>query len=184
MKNLPLSLTVSAISGAFTLLRPADWSPQLRRAFVVVPGTLAVGGLAAVLFRPAGRNLHGTAAGTGAGDDGSSGAEPDSLFVQPPAVRGLITVGDGGSAGAEKGPLFARPPAVRALIAVGAGVVVCGIQVLSLRLDERLERWLLKHRVPAPRYWMALAVALASLAVDLMQDPEDESGPGAPEARP
>ncbi|WP_341394445.1 hypothetical protein [Arthrobacter sp. G119Y2] len=180
MKNLPLSLTVSAISGAFTLLRPADWSPQLRRAFVVVPGTLAVGGLAAVLFRPAGRNQHGTAAG----DDGSSGAEPGSLFVQPLAVRGLITVGDGGSAGAEKGPLFARPPAVRALIAVGAGVVVSGIQMLSLRLDERLERWLLKHRVPAPRYWMALAVALASLAVDLMQDPEDESGPGAPEARP
>lgn len=149
MKNLPLSLTVSAISGAFTLLRPADWSPRLRRAFVVVPGTLAVAGLVAVLFRGAGSRQPRSGSGNSAGD----GAHP----------------------GAETGSLFAQPPAVRALFAVGAGAAVAGIQTLSLRLDERLERWLLKHRVPAPRYWMALAVALTSLAVDAVHDREGGS---------
>ena len=154
MKNLPLSLTVSAISGAFALLRPADWSPRVRRASVVVPGALAGAGLAAVLFRSDGDKQAGSGSGKVADDGGTAGSD---------------------SSRADTGSLFAQPPAVRALAAAGAGAVVSGIQVLSLRLDERLERWLLRHRVPAPRYWMALAVALTSLAVDLVHDREDGS---------
>lgn len=48
MKNLPLSLTVSALAGAFTLSRPADWPLRLRRLYVLAPGVLTAAGLAAV----------------------------------------------------------------------------------------------------------------------------------------
>ncbi len=47
MKNLPLSLTLAALSGALTLKSPAAWSPRVRRVYVVAPGA-AIGIIAAV----------------------------------------------------------------------------------------------------------------------------------------
>ncbi|MDK1360725.1 hypothetical protein QNO00_10660 [Arthrobacter sp. zg-Y1219] len=69
MKNLPLSLGVSALAGAFTLRRPTDWPVALRRAYVLAPGLLTAAGVAVVLFpgraRPAAVRAA-VAAGAGA----------------------------------------------------------------------------------------------------------------------
>ena len=46
MKNPPLSLTLAALSGVLTLKSPGDWSPGVRRAYVLAPGA-AIGVIAA-----------------------------------------------------------------------------------------------------------------------------------------
>ena len=50
MQNLPLSLTLAAVSGALTLKRPADWSPRVRRAYILAPGA-CIGIVASVALR-------------------------------------------------------------------------------------------------------------------------------------
>lgn len=127
MKNLPLSLAAAAVSGALTLLRPADWSSRTRRAFVLVPGALAAATLAGGLF-PGGRKQSGT-----------------------------------GSA------------AAGAALALGVGTLVSGLQTLSLHWDARLERWLVRRGLPQPRLLMGAAVALVTLAVDLLGDRGEHS---------
>ena len=64
MKNLPLSLALAAASGAFTLQRPADWSPALRRAYILGPG-VAIGGISvAAVWKGTQKGRELAAAGT------------------------------------------------------------------------------------------------------------------------
>lgn len=51
MKSLTTSLLGAAFTGAFTLLRPADWSQSTRRAFVVLPGVVVGAGCAYALSK-------------------------------------------------------------------------------------------------------------------------------------
>ena len=44
MNDLSRSLTGAALTGALTLISPSDWSPRVRRAFVLVPGVLVAAG--------------------------------------------------------------------------------------------------------------------------------------------
>lgn len=158
MKNLPLSLTVSAAAGAFTLLDPADWSPAARRAFVFVPGALAAAGVLLAPFPGAGaRAAAEVAEGWDAQNSTADDGVPGGAVMRPDGVRGK---------------------AVRAALAVGAGSTVSGVQALSLRFDASMERWLVRHRVAAPRLWMAAAVALATLVMDLLQEASGSSGRG------
>lgn len=156
MKNLPLSLTMSAAAGAFTLLDPADWSPAARRAFVFVPGALAAAGVLLAPFP---------------GFRGRAAAETAEVAQDSPAD-------DGVPGGAVMRPSGVRGKAVRAALAVGAGSTVSGVQALSLRFDAGMERWLVRHRVAAPRLWMAAGVALATLVMDLLQEASGSSGRG------
>lgn len=142
MKDLPLSLTVSALAGAFTLLRPADWSPRIRRAFVLAPGVLTAAGLAAVLLPGGGRR-------SSSGDSGGAGSA---------------------SAPVSLAPLRARPAAVRAGAAVVAGTAVSALHAGSLRVDAAAENWLAGRGLAAPRLWMAAGMALASLGLDFLHD--------------
>ena len=161
MKNLPLSLTLAALSGALTLRSPADWSPAWRRAFVLVPGAvLGVTGAVAVLkgsrkgreLAAAGRvDLVTPAASSG---DGAAGAAPLPSYV---------------SAGAP-----ARVPALAVTaLAATVGVTVSGVLALTLALDEWLETWLVRRGVARPRLVMAAIAAVTSLALDLMTDSKD-----------
>ena len=156
MKNLPLSLAVSAAAGAFTLLDPADWSPAARRAFVFAPGALAAAGVLLAPF-PGARAQAVAGAAADAENSPADDGVPGGAATRPSGVRGK---------------------AVRAALAVGAGSTVSGVQALSLRLDAGMERWLVRHRVAAPRLWMAAAVALATLVMDLLQEASGSSGRG------
>ena len=64
MKNLPLSLALAAASGAFTLQRPADWPPALRRAYILAPG-VAIGAISvAAVWKGTQKGRELAAAGT------------------------------------------------------------------------------------------------------------------------
>lgn len=148
---MPLSLTVATLAGAFTLLRPADWSSRVRRAYVFGPGALAAAVTAVAVIRGRARLLaDGAEGGDGPGnDDGASG--------------------DGGApAGGDAGTARIRTAVGQAVLAVGAGAAVTGVQVLSLRLDAAMERWLVRHGVTKPRPWMGAAVAIVSLGMDFL----------------
>lgn len=146
MKNLLLSLTVSALAGAFTLSRPADWPPRLRRLYVLAPGVLTGAGLAAVLHSGPRPSLPASGSG------GSPSAE------------------EGAATPADWSPLRARPAVLRGGVAVVAGTAVSGLHALSLHLDAETENWLARRGVAAPRVWMAAAVSLASLGMDFVRD--------------
>lgn len=155
MKNLPLSLTIATLAGAFTLLRPADWSSRTRRIFVFGPGAVAAGGAAAaVISGRAKLRAEGSAGDSTSG----GGSAPDN--VSTPDNAGLT----GNNAGTPRlGPAVAP-----AMLAVGVGAAVTGVQVLSLRADAAIERWIVRKGVTKPRLWMAAAVALWSLGMDFL----------------
>ena len=162
MKNLPLSLSLAALSGALTLRSPADWSPALRRAFVLVPGAaLGVTGAVAVLKgsrkgrerAAAGRVDLVTPAASSTGD-GAAGTTPVPSYVRADAP--------------------ARVPALAAtVLAATVGVTVSGALALSLALDEWLETWLVRRGVARPRLVMAAMAAISSLVLDQIVDSKD-----------
>ena len=160
MKNLPMSLTLAAFSGALTLKSPADFSPGVRRAYVLAPGA-AVGVIAAAALRRGvrkGREL--AAAGrvdlvtpaVSSSDEGAGGTAPLPSYVH-----------------ADSGP--ARVPALGlASVAATVGVTVSGCLALSLVLDERIETWLVRRGAARPRLVMAVVTAAASLLLDQLAD--------------
>ncbi|MCQ1945917.1 hypothetical protein [Arthrobacter sp. zg-Y1116] len=160
MKNLPLSLTIAAAVGGFTLSRPADWSPGLRRAYVLVPGA-AVGAIGVVaLSRGMRKGRELAAAGT-------------VDLVTP------FTVGAGGDSATAPsyvraaGPQRRMPGIALTGLAVLMGAAVSGITALSLVLDEAVEAWLVRRRVARPRPVMAMAAVLYSLVMDQVMDSKD-----------
>ncbi|WAP50602.1 hypothetical protein OL239_11215 [Arthrobacter sp. ATA002] len=163
MKNLPLSLTLAAVSGVLTLKSPADWSPRMRRAFVVAPGA-AIGLIAAAAVRQGSRKGQDLAAAgrvdlvtpaASMSGDGAAGTAPLPSYVR---------------AGARPAGL---PATALAVLAVTVGVTVSGVLAVSLVLDERLETWLVRRGVARPRRVMALIAAVSSLILDQIMDSKD-----------
>lgn len=97
MKNLPLSLATATISGAFTLLRPSDWSPGTRRAFVLVPGALAAATLAGGLLQGRRQVRANSAVSGGSAASSSSGSSPSAAAGAALAV-GVGTLVSAGQA--------------------------------------------------------------------------------------
>ncbi|WP_104103832.1 hypothetical protein [Arthrobacter sp. 08Y14] len=166
MKNLPLSLTLAALSGALTLKSPADFSPGMRRAYVLAPGA-ALGIIAAAALRSGvkkGRKLAAagrvdlvTPAAAGS-NDGADGTAPVPSYVR-----------------ADAGP--ARVPALALTsLAATVGVAVSGFLALSLVLDKRIETWLVRRGVARPRLVMAVVTAASSLVLDQVADSKDSGG--------
>ncbi|MCC9144604.1 MULTISPECIES: hypothetical protein [unclassified Arthrobacter] len=183
MKNLPLSLALAASSGIFTLQRPADWSPRMRRTYVVAPGVAlgAIGVLAVRKGAQKGRELAaaGTVdlvtpftagAGTGTGTDG--GGEGTDSTTAPSYVAGNAS-----------GHRTRVPAIALAVLAATVGTTVSGLLALGLVLDERMETWLVRRGVAQPRRVMAVAAAAGSLILDQAMDSRDSSrGSGEPGA--
>lgn len=180
MKNLPLSLALAAVSGAFTLSRPADWSPGLRRAYILVPGA-AIGAIGVVAVRKGSRKGRELAAagtvdlvtpftaGAGGGAGGSKPASGTGSDTMPSYVAARTP-------GTE-----ARMPAIGlAGLAAIIGVTVSGVLAVSLVLDEAVEAWLVRRGATRPRQVMAVAAALSSLVLDQVMDSKDakDSKPG------
>ena len=208
MKNLPLSLALAAASGAFTLQRPADWPPALRRAYILAPG-VAIGAISvAAVWKGTqkGRELAAagtvdlvtpfSAGGTGgtgaAGTGGTSATDPAGTTGPAPEAPSGAASGSAASDPAAANPAASNPapsyllgsPARRfrpayALAAIAAltGVVVSGVLVLTLVVDERAEAWLVRRGVPRPRRVLAAVAALSSLALDLALDARDSKTP-------
>ncbi|MCC9173646.1 hypothetical protein [Arthrobacter sp. zg-Y179] len=162
MKNLPLSLAIAAVSGVFTLSRPADWSPGLRRAYVLGSGA-AVGAIGVVAVRKGGRKGRELAA-AGTVD-----------LVTP------FTAGAGGESATVPSYVAARtdgsqtqmPEIALTGLAALMGATVSGITALTLVLDEAVETWLVRRGAARPRRVMAMAVALYSLVMDQMMGSKD-----------
>lgn len=170
MKNLPLSLALAALSGALTLKSPADFSPGMRRAYVVAPGA-ATGIIAAAALRSGvrkGRKLAAagrvdlvTPAGAGS-NDGADGSAPVPSYVRADADPAQV-------------PVLALTS-----LAAAAGVTVSGFLALSLVLDERIETWLVRRGATRPRLVMAAATAAGSLILDQVTESKDSGeSPGA-----
>ena len=163
MKNLPLSLSLAALSGVLTLNSPADWSPGMRRAFVLAPGA-ALGVIAAEALRRGSQK-------------GQELAAAGRIDLVTPATSSS----DDGAAGTATLPSYvradARPAGLPAavLVALGAtvGVTVSGVLALSVVLDERLERWLVRRGAARPRLVMAAIAAVSSLILDQIVDSRD-----------
>lgn len=164
MKNLPLSLTLAALSGALTLKSPTGWSPAVRRAYVFVPGA-AIGSIAAAaLLKGAREGRELAAAGrvdlvtpAASNSDGAAG----STAPLPSYVR------------ADAGP--SRMPAIALTALAGAvGVTISGVLALSLVVDERIETWLVRRGAARPRLVMAAIAAVTSLVMDQMMDSTDK----------
>ena len=127
MKNLPLSLALAAASGAFTLQRPADWPPALRRAYILAPG-VAIGAISvAAVWKGSqkGRELAAagtvdlvtpfSAAGTGgtgaAGTGGTSATDPAGTTGPAPEAPSGAAPGSAASDPAAADPAAANPAA-------------------------------------------------------------------------
>ncbi|MDM7991462.1 hypothetical protein [Arthrobacter sp. zg-Y877] len=179
MKNLPLSLALAASSGIFTLQRPADWSPRMRRTYIVAPGVAlgAIGVLAVRKGAQKGRELAaagtvdlvtpftagaGSGAGTGTGTDG--GGEGTDSTTAPSYVAGNAS-----------GHRTLVPAIALAVLAATVGTTVSGLLALGLVLDERMETWLVRRGVAQPRRVMAVAAAAGSLILDQAMDSRDSS---------
>ena len=163
MKNLPLSLVLAASSGAFTLQRPADWSPSLRRAYILVPGA-ALGTIGVVAVQRGSRK-------------GRELAAAGTVDLVTPFTAGA----DDGAAGSAASPSYLRaagsPPRTPVIALAGLaamlGITVSGIVALTLVLDERVEAWLVRRGVARPRRVMAAAAAVSSLLLDQVTDSTD-----------
>ncbi|MCC3269055.1 hypothetical protein MUG94_10300 [Arthrobacter gengyunqii] len=166
MKNLPLSLTLAAVSGVLTLKSPAGWSPGVRRSYVLAPGA-AIGIIAgAAVWKGSQKGREKASAGridlvtpaASRSTDGAAGTAPLPSYVRADARP-------------------ARLPAIGlAVLAATVGITVSGVLAVSLVLDERLETWLLRRGVARPRRVMAVIAAMSSLVLDQMMDlkgPED-----------
>lgn len=169
MSSLPFSLAISAAGGAFTLLRPADWSTPVRRAYVWLPG-IAVG-----LFV-----LHKARKGFPLPEEPAEGAAPKV------EAAGAEAAGAGGS-GAGEASSTAPAPTVRLsvrgqiVLALGAAFATAAAGAVSLPLDAALERWLVRRGISSPRRWMAASAFLASLVPDVIaagRRTDGEQGPG------
>lgn len=202
MKNLPLSLALAAASGAFTLQRPADWPPALRRAYILAPG-VAIGAISvAAVWKGTqkGRELAAagtvdlvtpfSAAGTGgtgvAGTGGTSATDrAGTTAPAPEAPSGAVSGSAASDPAANPAPSYLlgsparrfRPAYALAAIAALTGVVVSGVLALTLVVDERAEAWLVRRGVPRPRRVLAAVAALSSLGLDLALDARDSKTP-------
>lgn len=162
MMSLPppvVSLATAAASGALTLLRPADWRPAVRRAYVWLPGAAVAGG---VLW----------ATRPGRKSDGKAGAPAAGLPAGPAAAAPAPAPGTDAD-GAEREPRKAL--AARALVSVTAAVIITALQAGFLKVDADIERRLAGYGLRHPRRWMAAGAAAVSLALDVVRD-ASESG--------
>ncbi|MBO0907470.1 hypothetical protein [Arthrobacter sunyaminii] len=167
MKNLPLSLALAAFSGALTLKSPADFSPGMRRAYVLAPGA-ALGIIAATALRRGvkkGRKLAAagkvdlvTPAVAGSNDDDAGSTAPVPSYVRA-------------DVGAARVPAWTLTS-----LAATVGVAVSGFLALSLVLDKRIETWLVRRGVARPRLVMAVVTAASSLVLDQVADSKDSGG--------
>ncbi|MCC3278286.1 hypothetical protein LJ754_03820 [Arthrobacter sp. zg-Y40] len=164
MKNLPLSLALAASSGLFTLQRPADWSPGMRRTFVLVPG--AALGVLSVLAVRAGAQSGREPAGGGTGNP------------VPPVAAGDQETGGAAAPAPGAGPGPRMRLVGPAVIAATVGATASGVLALTMVLDQRVEAWLVRRGVARPRRVMAAASALSSLLLDQVMDAKDLKGRG------
>ena len=163
MKNLPLSLALAAISGALTLKSPAEWSPRVRRAYVLAPGAAIGVIVAAALRRGAQQGRELAAAGrvdlvtpaTANSDGGADCPAPLPSYVRT-------------NAGSQRTTTIALTA-----LAGAVGVASSGILALTLVVDERMETWLLRRGAARPRLVMAVITAVTSLVLDLIMDSKD-----------
>ncbi|MCC9204098.1 hypothetical protein [Arthrobacter sp. zg-Y769] len=162
MKNLPLSLALAAAVGGFTLSRPADWSPRVRRAYVLGSGAAVGTGVALVLRKGRRKGRELAAAGTvdlvtpfTAGAGGDSATVPSYVAARTAESQ------------------TRRPEIAMTGLAALMGVTVSGITALTLVLDEAVEMWLVRRGVARPRRVMAMAMALHSLVMDQVMDSKD-----------
>lgn len=153
MSSLPFSLAVSAAGGALTLLRPADWSTPVRRAYVWLPG-IAVG-----LYV-----LQKTRKGFSLPEEPTE-VEPAGL-VAPAEPTGVDGSGAGGDSGPGSAPVVRLAVRGQLVLSLGAALATVATGALSLPLDAALERWLVRRGVSHPRRWMAASAVLASLIAD------------------
>ncbi|MCC3272385.1 hypothetical protein MUK71_14395 [Arthrobacter zhangbolii] len=166
MKNPLLSLALAAVSAAGTLSRPADWSPSLRRLYILAPGA-AIGAISVVAVQKGTRKGRELAAAstvdlvtpfTAAGEDGAAGEATAPSYLRA-----------AGSA--------PRTPAIAlAGMAALVGVTVSGVLALTLALDEQVEKWLVRRGAARPRWVMAAAAAASSLLLDYALDGATDSG--------
>ena len=163
MKNLPLSLTLAALSGALTLKSPSSWSPRVRRAYVLAPGAV-IGIIAAAALRSGARQGRELAA-AGRVDlvtpaTAKSDGDAASTVPLPSYVRA--------------DPEPARVPAIGLTAVAGAvGVTASGVLALSLVVDGWIETWLRRHGAVRPRLVMAAIAAVTSLVMDQIMDSKD-----------
>lgn len=164
MNSVPLSLAIAAAGGAFTLLRPADWSTPVRRAYVWLPG-IAVGLIV----------LHKARKGFPLSEEPAEGAAPK--------VEAAGTNGSGAGEASTTAPAPTVRLAVRGqiVLALGAAFATAAAGAVSLPLDAALERWLVRRGISYPRRWMAASAFLASLVPDAIaagRRTDGEQGPG------
>lgn len=142
---------------------PADFSPGVRRAYVLAPGAAVGIIVAAGLQRGVRKGREQAAAGrvdlvtpavAGSRDD-AAGTAPVPSYVR-----------------ADTGP--ARVPALAfTILAATVGVTASGVMALSLVLDERIETWLVRRGVARPRLVMATATVVGSLVLDQVTESRD-----------
>lgn len=170
MKNPPLSLALAAASAAGTLSRPADWSPSLRRLFILAPGA-AIGAISVVAVQKGTRK-------------GRELAAASTVDLVTPFTAAAEDGAAGGAAGEATAPSYLRaagsaprtPAIALAGMAALVGVTVSGVLALTLALDEQVEKWLVRRGVARPRWVMAAAAAASSLLLDHALDGATDSG--------
>lgn len=139
MNKLLLSLTGATTAGALTLVSPADWSPGVRRAYVVVPGVLAASFGTLLLSKIVDQQAD--------------------VISRVESVTEVPTD--------DAYPLPQRHPvAVRVAVPVVIGAATCGFQASSLWIDAALERGVVRLGAAHPRRWMAVLAVAASLGTD------------------
>lgn len=145
MKSTSQAVTESVAAGlSVYLLRPADWPRWVRWTYVAAPALL-VTGVGALM----------------AGLVGSRQAADASTTSEETLQRRITSW--------ESSPL----PARIAMVA-GAGGAMAAAQVVSLKVDASVERWLSRRGVRHPRLLMGTVVAVVSL-MELISTSGDES---------
>lgn len=139
MDKLLLSLTGAVVAGSLTLISPEDWSPRVRRAYVMVPGVLVAAGSSLLLIKLTDRPAAAISPA------GSAPAVTDEEFSTTPQPHPLVT---------------------RVAVPLTLGAVTCGFQAGSLWIDAALERGLLRLGATHPRRWMAAIAVATSLGMD------------------
>ncbi|MGQ1798021.1 hypothetical protein ACT4S5_12920 [Kocuria oceani] len=139
MNKLLLSSIGATAAGALTLVSPADWSPRVRRAYIVVPGVLAASFSAMLLSRIVDRQ-----AAVVSRVESVTEVPTDAAYPFPQR----------------------HPVAVRVAVPVLIGAATCGFQASSLWIDAALERGIVRFGAAHPRRWMAALAVAMSLGMD------------------
>lgn len=155
MKSTSRAITESAAAGlSVYLFRPADWPRWVRWTYVAGPALLVTAGGALMTGFIGPRQ------------------DADASSTSDEGLRGRIT------------SLRLSPLPVRIAIVAGAGGAMAAAQVVSIKVDTGVERWLSRRGVRHPRVLMGAVIAVVSLvesihtAGDGTRQSEAEGGDG------